>query len=385
MPQSYGKLSVGKGAPRSKSMFPGGRIVINYYSLGPDKRINEVVFAGSHDAGITSGKSNIQTQSVDIMLQAAAGVRIFDLRIAAAKAGRDAHGNKAVQMRAFHADGMLKKDEAKSRYMPEFNRTETVVRTKLRGGDFGMSLERMLEDAAQFVRSDIGSNEFLLLKFDKSTNWPLIAEACVTLLGNTLFKEGGNLNNRTLRELSGRVIVLFTSDGLGEVRRDYPRGSGIFGIKNVAAEGEEYVDDYDGLQYFGKGGTSPFNPHNKIAQNEKKQAKLMRAGGHSNPDVMGMMYWTTTGLNESIYKRNETMWTRPNQAKLAALWSNGFGEAVKSGVPDSLDLRSASSGGVIKRFMPNFIMIDFADDTKCKTIFGLNQRAATELVGLDEI
>ena len=51
MPQSYGKLSVGKGAPRSKSMFPGGRIVINYYSLGPDKRINEVVFAGSHDAG----------------------------------------------------------------------------------------------------------------------------------------------------------------------------------------------------------------------------------------------------------------------------------------------------------------------------------------------
>ena len=359
--------------------------MINYFSLGPDKRINEVVFAGSHDAGITSGKSNIQTQSVDIMLQAAAGVRIFDLRIAAAKAGKDAHGNKAVQMRAFHADGMLKKDETKTRFMPEFNRTETLQRTKLRGGDFGMSLERMLEDAAKFVRSDIGSTEFLLLKFDKSTNWPLIAEACVTLLGNTLYREGGNLNNRTLRELSGSVIVLFTSDGLAEVVRNYPRGSGIFGIKNVAAEGESYVDDYNGLQYFGKGGTSPFNPHNKIAQNKKKQAKLMRAGGHANPDVMGMMYWTTTGLNESIYKRNQTMWTQPNRAKLAALWSNGFGEAVKSGVPDNIDLRSSSSGSVIKQFMPNFIMIDFADDTKCKTIFGLNQRPATEFVGLDEI
>ncbi|HEV2676171.1 MAG TPA: hypothetical protein VGV37_16725 [Aliidongia sp.] len=358
--------------------------MINYYSLGPDKRINEIVFAGSHDAGITSGASNVQTQSVDIMLQAAAGVRIFDLRIAAVKAGKDALGNKAVQMRAFHADGMLKKDETKTRFMPEFNRTETLERTKLRGGGFGMSLEKMLEDAAKFVRSPFGSTEFLLLKFDKSTNWSLIAEACVTLLGDTLYRGGGNLNNKTLKQLRGKVVVLFTPAGLAEVVKDYPPGSGIFGIKNVAGEGAQYDDEYNGLQYFGKGGTSPFNPRNKIAQNVKKQTKLMQAGGHANPDVMGMMYWTTTGLDESIYKRNRTMWTAPNQAKLAALWNNGLGDAVRSGAPDSLDLGSPSSGNAIKRFMPNFIMIDFADDTKCKTIFELNQRPATELVGLDD-
>ena len=47
---------------------------------------------------------------------------------------------------------------------------------------------------------------------------------------------------------------------------------------------------YNGLQYYGKGGTSPFNPINKLKQNIKKQSKLMAgAGAMGNPEVIGMI------------------------------------------------------------------------------------------------
>ncbi len=54
-----------------------------YIELGPDKQLNEIVFAGSHDAGISGGGSNAKTQSLDILGQAQAGVRFFDVRVAA--------------------------------------------------------------------------------------------------------------------------------------------------------------------------------------------------------------------------------------------------------------------------------------------------------------
>lgn len=78
--------------------------MINYYELGPDKCLNEVVMAGSHDAGITSGGSNSQTQSVDIHGQATAGVRIFDLRIPAATVAETTGGTKNAELKSFHAD-----------------------------------------------------------------------------------------------------------------------------------------------------------------------------------------------------------------------------------------------------------------------------------------
>ena len=57
--------------------------MITYYELGPDKQLNEIVVAGSHDAGITSGGGNVRTQALEIGDQAKAGLRVFDLLIAA--------------------------------------------------------------------------------------------------------------------------------------------------------------------------------------------------------------------------------------------------------------------------------------------------------------
>ena len=59
--------------------------MILYYRLGAEKRLNEIVMAGSHDAGITRGGGNAMTQKYDILGQTIAGVRLFDLRIAGAE------------------------------------------------------------------------------------------------------------------------------------------------------------------------------------------------------------------------------------------------------------------------------------------------------------
>src|SRR5262249_52709383 len=56
-----------------------------YQKLGWDKRLGDIVFAGSHDASITSGSAHAETQDLDIAGQADAGVRLFDLRILARK------------------------------------------------------------------------------------------------------------------------------------------------------------------------------------------------------------------------------------------------------------------------------------------------------------
>lgn len=58
--------------------------MISYYTLSKKKQLNQIVIAGTHDAGITGGGSGVQTQSLNIGEQAATGVRFFDVRVAAA-------------------------------------------------------------------------------------------------------------------------------------------------------------------------------------------------------------------------------------------------------------------------------------------------------------
>lgn len=54
--------------------------MISYYQLGENKKLNEIVFAGSHDAAITQGGGNAKTQDLDVHGQASAGVLLFDIR-----------------------------------------------------------------------------------------------------------------------------------------------------------------------------------------------------------------------------------------------------------------------------------------------------------------
>jgi hypothetical protein len=348
--------------------------MINYLELGPDKRLNEIVMAGSHDAGITAGGKNTKTQELDIHEQATAGVRVFDIRITGhvvKKGGAD----DVVALKTYHGKGPT---ATKNAIDLRTNQTQDIKVKNLWGGDYGMTLTKILTDSAKFVTTN--PTEFLILKFDKCHNWLMIAEACVTILGNTIYREGGNLNMKTLRELQGRVIVVFTEDGIRAVHHLYGVPQGILGIRNLYGGKAAYDDRYHGLQYFGKGGTSIWKPFKKLQQNVKKQRKLMAEGGDGNPKVMGMMYWTTTGIRESIRERNNGMWTAPNVARLQNLWEDGLNTAIMSRVNAYARIDGMAGGHVLKAFMPNIVMIDFADADKCAQIFELNTVPVTFLV-----
>ncbi len=360
--------------------------MVNYYELGGDKRLNEIVFAGSHDAGITGGGGNVKTQELDILGQARAGVRIFDLRIAAASVPTPQGQTKRVELRAFHSG--KPQNEVKTRDAGRMGTTQ-VVRTKLTiggvsVGDWGLGLERMLQQAADFVGSQDGRTEFLILKFDKCQNWTHIAEACTYVLRGCIYQRGGNLNTTRLRDLAGHVIVVFGSKGVNEVARFYGPQDGILGFKNLYEHGSSYRDDFDGLQYYGKGGTSITKPFFKQSQNVKKQRKLLQgAVSLQNPHVMPMMYWTTTGVLESIENRNEEMWEPPNVQKMKNLWKSGASEIVQYRNPLSLPQGSPLAGITRKRLIPNIIMIDFADPRKCRTIRDLNDMSPEDWARVD--
>jgi hypothetical protein len=353
--------------------------MVTYYELGKNRQLNEVVIAGTHDAGITSGGDGVQTQTLNILQQAIRGVRFFDIRVAAAVTSQThASGRLIAELRAFHADDKVVMKLERKVVLKGTDTAVRVTQSKLAGGAFGLGLTAMLEQARDFVQSDLGRREFLILKFDKCTNWAHIADACASILGQSgcLYAASGNLNTKTLRDLRGKVIVLFSSKGLSELPASHP---GILCFKNLSGQGASYDPTYDGLQYYGKGGTSPFNPVGKLDQNVRKQAKLMHgAAGMGNPEVIGMMYWTTTGLIESIRKRDDGMWDAPNVAKMKSLWGQGLGDFVNARIslPSSNPLASAQQR---RSFFPNIVMIDFADDTKCQQIRNLNDLTVQHL------
>jgi hypothetical protein len=348
--------------------------MITYYELGPDKKLNEIVMAGSHDAGVTLGKSNTQTQDLDIHEQAVAGVRLFDLRVTGAVVKKGA-ASDVLDLKAYHGVGSTSK---KSGVDLRSGQATDIKVKNLSGGAYGMSLSKMLNDAAKFVTAN--ATEFLILKFDKCDNWMGIAAACVDLLGGTIYRLGGNLNNKTLRDLQGKVIVLFSAKGQQAVHHMYGVPQGILAFKNIY-EGGSYDENFHGLQYFGKGGTSIWNPFNKVNQNIKKQTKLMEKGGDGNPNVMGMMYWTTTGVTESIRDRNTGMWAAPNVKTLKDMWDGGLKSSIDSRMNKFSKIDGFNNAIALKAFMPNVIMIDFADETKVKHIFELNTTPVTFVVG----
>ncbi|TFW14839.1 hypothetical protein [Duganella callida] len=379
--------------------------MIKYANLGAAKQLNEIVLVGSHDAGITGGGANAQTQNLDIGGQARAGVRFFDLRIAAFSTKTSSYGAKQTELKAFHADGMLHAKDAKVRSVVGFSGTGEIQRSKLHGGtDKGESLIKMLRDARSFVKSADFAGEFLILKFDKCTNWGLIADLCREHLGDALYTGGGNINTLTLGALAGKVVAAFMPDGYAAL--DARGRAGITPIKNLYKPPADYDPNFGGLQYWGAGGTSATNGKShadKVKENIKKQSKILAAAttgvqvkktmqfarsveyanAPANPNIMGMMYWTTTGLIASIEERNNEMWSLANLGGLDKMWLQSFKQVAdffEQTLPQNIDMLSYGSGGTLKMFMPNIVMIDFADDTKCSYIYGLNTVAASKLV-----
>lgn len=323
---------------------------------GAAKQLNQIVFAGAHDAGISAGRHNVKTQHVGIRLQANSGVRIFDVRIT----------DTPIGMASFHGNSKLDPSEKHKR------------------GAYGEALQAILTEAKDFVENE-GNSEFLILKFDKCKNYRRIAAECLYILGNRLYKGTGSLNTKTLTQLQGHVITVFTNEGLTEIGGLYNSTHGIFGCKSLARN-ENHDPNYNGIQYYGKGGTDPFKFYKsqdmKIKENRQTQKKLMRQGmSTTDRDVMGMMYWTSTGLLESIKERNDKMWSidKHSHKSMESVWDKLLVEAIglRTG---NINGAEYSAGGILKVYMPNIVMIDFADGTKGNIIKELNTITATRLV-----
>ncbi|OOG63864.1 hypothetical protein B0E46_07920 [Rhodanobacter sp. B04] len=358
----------------------GNDYLSNYQNL----RLNEVVIPGSHDAGVyTANKSNVQTQALDIAGQANAGCRFFDLRIATYRStvgGQTTYTNKA-----FHLDQSLVVDH-KVKNTPGVTSYQNVGHA----GGWGGGLDDMLDDARTFVTTN--PTEFLILKFSKCANWASIANACITRLGPAHYTDAGNLNNKTVRQLSGRVITVFDESArpklIPVITAQGGRPHGILFIKALydsdSGTSKTYDPNFWGIQYFGK-----FSSTDKVSKNTAKQGRTLVNGAATHMDVLGMMYWTTTGLFGDIRQRNNTMWNQTNVAALQQTWKSGLEASITQRFGNEKDsamllaqTHGGALGGRLKSFMPNIVMMDFVDQQKCDIVEQLNAVAATSLLQL---
>lgn len=366
------------------------------------KRLNEIVFPGTHDAGIYEHeKSFVKTQALNIAEQAAAGVRFFDVRIAQQKVTQG--GQTKIVQKAYHLG-------------EDLVRKKTGHQTMRGVGGWGGELGTILQHARAFVT--MNPSEFLILKFAKSFGWEDIVAACKATLGNKHFVPTGpiNLNTTKVGDLAGKVVTLFPTSAL-QTLTPVPLNSAVDpadwaflpyyelletpkvdGKKTLASK--SYNRDGHGLQYFGK-----FSNTDKVRKNTKGQQAQAVFGGQSvDPAVMGMMYWTTTSqktpwsLFSNIENRNKKMWTYGSKRALEATWKSGLQAAITAQMGQRFNSlqafkqRGGNVGLLVKTFMPNIVMVDFAARDKCDIVWQLNnvtpidldimiERAAEELWG----
>ena len=354
---------------------------VKYRDLGEDKRLQEIVFAGSHDASITSGGSSAKTQDLDIGGQAAAGVRLFDLRILARK-----FSDGSASLVGYHGSSMWKGKSTMT--STHTGKTQDVKTKRFIMGEFGEKLSEMLDQGKDFVEQ---TGEFLIFKFDKCGNYPLVADYCVKLLGDNIYKDiGVEFSKLTLKNLKKKVVCVFNDGGRKEIKAYGPR-EGILGFRSL--KGKDGVGVYDpkypGLQYYGKGGTNWKKIYQtnkmKMKDNEGIQRKMLmtmaRQEDENSANVLGMMYWTSTGFTSSIRDRNEnTMWAQSGINRMGELWRQGLQASIDAQMQRD-QIKYLEYGGVkrMKCYFPNIVMIDFADPGKCKTIYDLNQTADEKL------
>jgi hypothetical protein len=378
-------------------------MTIQYSTLkgGLSRRISETVFAGTHDASVTGGDPNAQTQNKNIGQQAAAGVRLFDLRILAQA------GANGAELRGYH--GMYRKNRSgfashhkvntggvnSKHYKGLDGKSLKVERSKMMAGCFGESLHDMLTQGMSFL-SGATATEFLIFKFDKCTNYPLIAKFCVDILGDTIFKDNGiEFYKNELNDLKGKIVCVFAEKGVREIAKvtGLDHTDGILGFRNLFHDAKakdkdikKFDPSFKGLQYQGKGGTGKSNTKKvggqkdyglKLKENEKKQTARLKQMAVTEQEyatnVLGMMYWTSTGFSESIKARDDAMWTPTGVKRMKELWH----DCLKEGVTAQMDQSRAKvlnlgDGWRIKAFFPNFIMVDFAKEDRCQAIYSLN-------------
>ena len=354
------------------------------FAAFPTKRLCDVVFPGTHDAGIYGNNlgATARTQNLSLGEQAAAGVRYFDLRIATIKT------DAGLEQRAYHAPKLKHKTSAAGDYQkPSLHKKVAIGVFTGYGSD---RLSQMLDQARQFVLQNAG--EFLILRFSKCGNMEEVANQCILKLGDQRFDRNVNLNVQLINTLQGRVITVFDQEDFDKFPAALKATPGILPVKSLFETGDagghaKYEPYTWGLQYFGK-----YSNTRSTEKNISKQLQTLAQGPVSSPELLGMMYWTlTTKIGEkvtktfeSIEQRDKKMWTAGQQA-LTTAWKAGVKNHIvaRAGHQHRQWLANgypaAAVGRSAKSFMPNIVMMDFADPNRCATIWNLKMASADNL------
>lgn len=351
-------------------------MAINYFSLGKDKRMCDVVFAGSHDAGVSAGGSPTRAQRDSIEVQAQRGARFFDLRV-----GAFSNLRGGVKLKTFHADEKLQMNSRKEINLPgQMGKYNVKTMSLPVGGHSGQHLSAILNGAKNFVT---GSTEFLVLIFSKSTNMDLVVSEIDVILGDCQLASNGttNVNTMTLEQLEGKVVCVYTETAdLGLQLASYHGHAGGNGarlqMKNLF-KGGGYEDDFNGIQYYGKGGltASVSGEKNKVDANAGLQKAKMMAGARVGncQTLLGMVYVTATGGIGSLKSRDTKLWKSKRINPLLDIWeSEDVAQNVRVRIPNNVDPTAEGSAALVKDFFPNMVMMDFVDEQRCQTIFDIN-------------
>lgn len=357
----------------------------NYYAvLGGATKLHQMVMVGTHDAAITQGHSNVQTQNLDIGAQADAGVRFFDLRVAAKEVTLPGDV-KSIQLTAYHGDLVKEK-----RNVAVKGEQRQIKVSTMNYEGWGLSMTQIINGALAFFNNPVNGSEFLLFKFDKCDNWLSIAEACVDGLPNHLYMGGGHLNTKTLEDLKGKVVVMFPPKGIEAIRPAMEKArkalmgnvagrnaAGLDGIvpwQSIQKDKVAYDHTKLNFQYCGGFGDSmgKATTGGKIQKNYDKQVENMTSATTKDPRVIRMMYWTTTGVLQDIEDRNREMWQPPMLKGFLSAWDKGLSNTIVNHTPNLPNALNPVAANQIRKFFPNIIMIDFADQDKCDLIFDLN-------------
>ncbi len=355
----------------------------NYQGL----RLCDVVFPGTHDAGIYGSDlgGTARTQDLTIGQQALVGVRYFDVRIAKVA------GATGLVQKAYHAPGLSK---SKTSGGVAYQKPSPALSKLGLAGTGGDRLEDMLEQAKTFVEHV--STEFLILRFSKCGNMEEVARTCRAVLGTTQYQQNVNLNEATIASLAGKVVTVFDQGDFNKLPVDLKSTPGILPCAGLFSKDGDHVAYSPlkwGMQYFGK-----YSNTRSSKRNRAKQLKTLAQGPSSCPELLGMIYWTlTTNISElgqqhksfqSIKNRDLKLWGGRNVA-LQDTWEKGVRNHVlaRAGHVASQWIQNPqyppqAIGRTARSFMPNIVMMDFASKTRCDTVWNLNQTTVGQLASL---
>lgn len=332
--------------------------------------LRHVIMPGSHDAGLAdesyaalgmlgTGKSHTVTQSVGVGQQAVFGSRFFDVRIIMSGGA----------LKAYHS--------------PSDSRAL---------GGVGQSFETILNELQSFVKSN--PTEFVIIRLAHLKNSPEVFTALQAWMeklnvgvknGNYVYKGTGNLANKFVRELAGKMVLVVESSKLiGAKFSDgkVPGQTNGFHKLYQNKKGKPLPDVRDGLCLCGE-----FANKNKlekiVAAQTTNYSMHDQHRTHADDKVhLYCMYWTSTGGNiEENTKQLSSNFKRVREL-VAQHQAGTVDHCVKNNIPlvntkqwsnaISLEDKAREKVAVYSCSLPNIILYDFVNAATSEQIIGLN-------------